>query len=58
MKTILTFGTYEDKPTRKALDELSDLIVYLRVWKIEDHVYINALMPPTENYHRDLFFQV
>ncbi|XP_043817826.1 eIF-2-alpha kinase GCN2 isoform X3 [Manihot esculenta] len=46
-----------DKPTRKALDELSDLIVYLRVWKIEDHVYINALMPPTENYHRDLFFQ-
>ncbi|KAF2322118.1 hypothetical protein GH714_006971 [Hevea brasiliensis] len=47
-----------DKPTRKALDELSDLIIYLRVWKIEDHVYINVLMPPTENYHRDLFFQI
>ncbi|KAJ0093671.1 hypothetical protein Patl1_26369 [Pistacia atlantica] len=47
-----------DKPTRKALDELSDLFSYLRVWRIEKHAYIDALMPPTENYHRDLFFQV
>ncbi|XWS13227.1 hypothetical protein CRYUN_Cryun36dG0019600 [Craigia yunnanensis] len=47
-----------DKPTRKALDELSDLFSYLRVWRIEKHVYIDALMPPTENYHRDLFFQI
>ncbi|KAK6255367.1 hypothetical protein SCA6_016672 [Theobroma cacao] len=46
-----------DKPTRKALDELSDLFSYLRVWRIEKHVYIDALMPPTESYHRDLFFQ-
>ncbi|XP_048233579.1 eIF-2-alpha kinase GCN2 isoform X3 [Ricinus communis] len=47
-----------DSPTRKALDELSDLVIYLKVWKIEHHVYINALMPPTENYHRGLFFQI
>lgn len=47
-----------DKPTRKALDELSDLYSHLRVWRIERHVYINPLMPPTEGYHRDLFFQV
>ncbi|KAJ6419098.1 hypothetical protein OIU84_029244 [Salix udensis] len=47
-----------DNRIRKALDELSDLFIYLRVWKIENHVYINALMPPTENYHRDLFFQI
>ncbi|XVE81078.1 hypothetical protein DITRI_Ditri15bG0034400 [Diplodiscus trichospermus] len=47
-----------DKRTRRALDELSDLFSYLRVWRIEKHVYIDALMPPTENYHRDLFFQI
>eukprot|EP00258_Populus_trichocarpa_P045287 XP_024461306.1 eIF-2-alpha kinase GCN2 isoform X2 [Populus trichocarpa] len=47
-----------DNRIRKALDELSDLCIHLRVWKIENHVYINALMPPTENYHRDLFFQI
>ncbi|XP_021290176.1 eIF-2-alpha kinase GCN2 isoform X1 [Herrania umbratica] len=47
-----------DKRTRKALDELSDLFSYLRVWRIEKHVYIDALMPPTESYHRDLFFQI
>ncbi|TXG72830.1 hypothetical protein EZV62_001409 [Acer yangbiense] len=47
-----------DKPTRKALDELSDLFSYLRIWRIEKHVYIDALMPPTESYHRDLFFQI
>lgn len=47
-----------DTRIRKALDDLSDLFIHLRVWKIENHVYINALMPPTENYHRDLFFQI
>lgn len=47
-----------DKLTRKALDELSDLFTYLRVWRVAKHVYIDALMPPTESYHRDLFFQV
>lgn len=43
---------------RKALDELSDLFNYLRVWRIETNVYIDALMSPTEGYHRDIFFQV
>lgn len=47
-----------DRPTRKALDELSNLLTYLRVWRIEEHVHIDALMPPTESYHRNLFFQV
>lgn len=47
-----------DKHTSKALDELSELFSYLRVWKIEKHIYIDSLMPPTEYYHRDLFFQV
>ncbi|KNA15063.1 hypothetical protein SOVF_101340 isoform C [Spinacia oleracea] len=47
-----------DKPIRKALDELSDLLSYLRVLKIEKHIYIDSLMPPTEYYHRDMFFQV
>lgn len=55
---VIHFESTADKPTRKALDELSDLFSYLRVWRIEKHVYIDALMPPTENYHRDLFFQV
>ncbi|KAA8527288.1 hypothetical protein F0562_034615 [Nyssa sinensis] len=47
-----------DKPIRKALDELSELLSYLRVWRIDKHVFIDALMPPTESYHRDLFFQI
>ncbi|KAF7151804.1 hypothetical protein RHSIM_Rhsim02G0076900 [Rhododendron simsii] len=47
-----------EKLTRKALDELSELLNYLRVWRIEKHVFIDALMPPDESYHRDLFFQV
>ncbi|XP_048597232.1 eIF-2-alpha kinase GCN2 isoform X2 [Brassica napus] len=47
-----------DRPTRKALDELSNLLTYLRIWRIEEHVHIDPLMPPTESYHRNLFFQV
>ncbi|XP_059632903.1 eIF-2-alpha kinase GCN2 isoform X3 [Cornus florida] len=47
-----------DKPTRKALDELSELFSYLRIWRIDKHVFIDALMPPTEHYHRGLFFQI
>ncbi|WCJ41344.1 protein kinase family protein [Euphorbia peplus] len=47
-----------ESPIRKALDELSELFLYLRVWKIENHVYVNTLMPPTENYHRNMFFQI
>nr|XP_007131951.1 hypothetical protein PHAVU_011G054400g [Phaseolus vulgaris]ESW03945.1 hypothetical protein PHAVU_011G054400g [Phaseolus vulgaris] len=47
-----------DKRTLKALDELSELVSLLRIWRIDKNIYIDALMPPTESYHRDLFFQV
>lgn len=47
-----------DKCTREALDEVSELFNYLRVWKIERCVFLDALMPPTEYYHRKLYFQV
>ncbi|CAL1404688.1 unnamed protein product [Linum trigynum] len=47
-----------DKATRSALDNLLDLCIHLRVWNIEEHVYIDPLMPPTEKYHRNLYFQV
>ena len=55
---LISYNTNADKLTRKALDELSDLFTYLIVWRVAKHVYIDALMPPTESYHRDLFFQV
>ncbi|KAL8483117.1 hypothetical protein ACS0TY_025974 [Phlomoides rotata] len=47
-----------DKCTREALDEVSELFNYLRVWKIERCVFLDALMPPTEYYHRKLYFQI
>ncbi|XP_049381059.1 eIF-2-alpha kinase GCN2 [Solanum stenotomum] len=47
-----------DKTTRKALDDLSELFNYLRVWRLDRRVYVDALMPPTESYHRNLFFQI
>uniref|UniRef100_A0A7N0TW19 Non-specific serine/threonine protein kinase n=1 Tax=Kalanchoe fedtschenkoi TaxID=63787 RepID=A0A7N0TW19_KALFE len=47
-----------DKATRKALDDLSNLYNYLRILKIEENVFIDAFMTPTEYYHRDLYFQV
>ncbi|CDP10052.1 unnamed protein product [Coffea canephora] len=46
------------KSTRKALDELSELYNYLRVWRLDRHIFVDALMPPTENYHRNIFFQI
>ncbi|CAM8887312.1 unnamed protein product [Rhodiola kirilowii] len=47
-----------DKATRKALDDLSDMYNYLRIWKIEKNVFVDAFMTPTEYYHRNIFFQV
>ncbi|RAL54983.1 hypothetical protein DM860_013679 [Cuscuta australis] len=47
-----------DDLTHKALDEISDLFNYLRVWKIEKRVYVDVLMPPTESYHRNLYYQI
>ncbi|PHU03060.1 putative serine/threonine-protein kinase GCN2 [Capsicum chinense] len=46
-----------DKTTHKALEDLSQLFNYLRVWRLDQRVYVDALMPPTESYHRNLFFQ-
>ncbi|XP_015058297.1 eIF-2-alpha kinase GCN2 isoform X3 [Solanum pennellii] len=46
-----------DKTTRKALEDLSELFNYLRVWRLDQRVYVDALMPPTESYNRNLFFQ-
>ncbi|KAK1319028.1 putative serine/threonine-protein kinase GCN2 [Acorus calamus] len=47
-----------DKNSRKALEELSELLSYLRVWRIEGHISIDVFMPPTDSYYRDLFFQI
>ncbi|XP_042485787.1 eIF-2-alpha kinase GCN2 isoform X2 [Macadamia integrifolia] len=47
-----------DKSTLRALEELASLCSYLRVWRIEKHVFIDTLMPPTEGYHREIFFQI
>ncbi|CAH9082427.1 unnamed protein product [Cuscuta epithymum] len=47
-----------DESTHKALNELSELFNYLRVWKMEKRVYVDVLMPPTESYHRNLFYQI
>eukprot|EP00268_Persea_americana_P003306 TRINITY_DN10996_c0_g1_i6.p1 TRINITY_DN10996_c0_g1~~TRINITY_DN10996_c0_g1_i6.p1 ORF type:complete len:1275 (-),score=277.01 TRINITY_DN10996_c0_g1_i6:717-4541(-) len=47
-----------DKRTHKALGELSALFSYLRVWRIEKYVTIDPLMPPTESYFKELFFQM
>lgn len=47
-----------DNSTHKALNELSELVNYLRLWKIDKNVFLDALMPPTEFYHRNLYFQI
>ncbi|KAK1294604.1 putative serine/threonine-protein kinase GCN2 [Acorus calamus] len=47
-----------DKNSRKALEELSELLSYLRVWRIEGNISIDVFMPPTDSYYRDLFFQI
>eukprot|EP01018_Ginkgo_biloba_P015528 Gb_22304 [translate_table: standard] len=47
-----------DRFTLAALEELSTLLSYLRVWEIERHVFIDALMSPTEEYHKGVFFQI
>ncbi|CAL9184454.1 eIF-2-alpha kinase GCN2-like isoform X2 [Musa acuminata AAA Group] len=47
-----------DKPTSKALEELSALLRYLRIWGIEQSISIDVLMPPTETCYQNLFFQI
>jgi len=48
---------FYDKSACKALDDLSALLKCLRVWLVEP-VTIDVLMPPSECYYTDLFFQV
>ncbi|XP_020589730.1 eIF-2-alpha kinase GCN2 isoform X2 [Phalaenopsis equestris] len=47
-----------DKITRKALEEISTLVSYLRIWNIEKNISLDVLIPPTEEYYRELYFQV
>ncbi|KAI0496268.1 hypothetical protein KFK09_022582 [Dendrobium nobile] len=49
---------FPDKFTRKALEEISTLVSYLRIWNIEKNISIDVLMPPTEEYYRGLCFQI
>ncbi|KAG2567098.1 hypothetical protein PVAP13_7NG220600 [Panicum virgatum] len=49
---------FYDKSACKALDDLSALLKCLRVWLVEQPVTIDVLMPPSECYYTDLFFQV
>ncbi|CAN6235470.1 unnamed protein product [Urochloa humidicola] len=49
---------YYDKSACKALDDLSTLLKCLRVWLVEEPITIDVLMPPSECYYTDLFFQV
>ncbi|XP_057815476.2 eIF-2-alpha kinase GCN2 isoform X2 [Cryptomeria japonica] len=47
-----------DRFTLAALEELSTLLSYLRLWEIERHIFIDALMLPSEEYHNGIFFQI
>lgn len=47
-----------EKFAHKALEELSTLFSYLRVWNIEKNISLDVLMPPTEDYFRGIYFQI
>ncbi|EEE61246.1 hypothetical protein OsJ_15299 [Oryza sativa Japonica Group] len=49
---------FYDKSACKALDEISAFLKCLRIWSIEEHITIDVLMPPSECYYTDLFFQI
>ncbi|ONK57837.1 uncharacterized protein A4U43_C09F4700 [Asparagus officinalis] len=49
---------YPDKFSHRALEEVSTLLSHLRVWNIDENISLDVLMPPTEDYHRGLFFQI
>lgn len=49
---------FYDKSACKALDDLSAVLKCLRVWSVEQQITIDVLMPPSECYYTDLFFQV
>ncbi|EMS62264.1 putative serine/threonine-protein kinase GCN2 [Triticum urartu] len=49
---------FYDKSACKALDDLSTFLKCLRVWSVEEHIAIDVLMPPSDYYYTDLFFQI
>lgn len=49
---------FYDKSACKALDDLSTFLKCLRVWSVEEHITIDVLMPPSDYYYTDLFFQI
>lgn len=46
------------RATLAALDELGSLLQHLRVWGIEEHVTIDALMSPHDDFYSGAIFQV
>ncbi|KAJ1271678.1 hypothetical protein BS78_06G144600 [Paspalum vaginatum] len=48
----------DDKSACKALEDLSAVLKCLRVWSVEQQITVDVLMPPSECYYTDLFFQV
>ncbi|KAL6650949.1 hypothetical protein ACP70R_009874 [Stipagrostis hirtigluma subsp. patula] len=49
---------FYDKSACKALDDLSALLKFLRVWSVEKQITIDVLMPPSECYYTNIFFQM
>ncbi|KAM0940124.1 putative protein kinase PEK-GCN2 family [Dioscorea sansibarensis] len=47
-----------DKFTLKAFEEMSALLTYLRIWGIEKNISADVLLPPPEDYYKDLYFQI
>ncbi|XP_078447574.1 protein kinase family protein isoform X2 [Wolffia australiana] len=51
-------GAISSETTHKALQELSDLLTYVRVWRIEKRISLDVLMPPEDSDYRGLYFQI
>ncbi|MCO5571335.1 hypothetical protein L7F22_025073 [Adiantum nelumboides] len=51
-------GLADSAQVLAAIEELSTLQSYLRVWSIGKHVHVDALMIPVEEYHQGIYFQV
>ncbi|KAJ0977116.1 hypothetical protein J5N97_012590 [Dioscorea zingiberensis] len=47
-----------DKFTHKAFEELSAILSYLRIWRIEKNISVDVLLSPPEDYYKDLYFQI
>lgn len=58
MLKISIFCVTADARTSAAIDHLSMLLGFLRVWGLEKVVKIDALMSPSEEYFDASYFQV